>query len=78
LAPYLRGHSPQELKALYRVATRVDRNDLTCFDTLFAHGDPAADCNQDGGLSMAEQTCFKEAFERGCSTKPKPKGSAPR
>jgi hypothetical protein len=52
----------------------LDSNDLTCFDTLFARGDPAADCNQDGGLDGADPSCFKEAFERGCFTKPKPRG----
>jgi len=40
--------------------------DFTCFQGLFASGDPGADCNEDGMLNILDFVCFQGAFAKGC------------
>jgi len=40
--------------------------DFTCFQDLFASGDPDADCNNDGSLDVLDFICFQGAFSAGC------------
>ncbi len=44
----------------------LDIDDFTCFQTLFAVGDPYTDCDSDGGLTMDDFVCFQSLYALGC------------
>jgi len=54
----------------------LDIFDVTCFQSQFDDGDPAADINGDGELNVLEFAAFQGAFVKGCEQPGGPGGRA--